>query len=1776
MKEKVLDSKSNMFFNKMHILLACCLYLLTGYLPVYSQDPTIGTIQIGSGTTTITGSNALPVTNYNYTYSQQIVSASEYGAGLGVAGPITKIRYYVENLGTLSVWDDWTVYIGNTTKNEFTSNTDWIPLSELTQVFSGTITATANNWLEITLNQPFNYTGGNLVVAVDENKAGWLSAPSFRSYTSTDNAAIVFRSDTQNPDPSDPPTATGRRNQVPQLQFEGPLTDCIPPLNLQHDDISAYEVEINFENAIPSGVEYVLTTVNTPPTSGGVAIAVGAESVTLTDLEDNTTYYFWYKRTCESGSGGFWLNYSFTTICGIVDNFYENFESTPTGTSTNITLPICWSYINTVESTSNAYGYVSTTASYNTTGSRGYYTYRSSTASAVGDLMLVSPRTNNLGNGTKQLRFRAKKSTASYVPKFEIYTLNGTTATATKTLVQEVTLSTDYNEYIVYLPNTTDDYFAFSFDRGGTTASYVYLDDVYYEDAPSCIPVTSITIDEVLKHDATLSWTPTLTTSNATYTWELRTSGDPGTATGLVQTGTTLAGVTSVTIEDLDASTHYYFYVRANCLADDSSTWDELGINFITLCNYPDVESVESGSICGIGTTEIQVTPTEGMVQWFLEPDGDVVFEGEIFTTPLIDETTTFYYRTGIGNSNQTTQIGFGTSTSRSGGYSPLAGTYGGYKTQYIYTADELLSAGLLPGPINSVGFEVSAANSANRQDFTIHMGVTDVDIATNTHIDGLTLYYSNTSQSITQGINAYTLNNPFEWDGESNIVVQVSWSNNASSATGGDVYYHAVGVNRTTYTQADNRTAAQILATLTGGVQNEEGVSSGSTSASGNRANTFFNGIVLCSSPIQEVEVVVSPSEDFTLEVDEVTVCQGNYTEPIFIETGDDVYDTYTWYPSEFVTGDEENGFVFFGNTSTLYTVIASQSDGECAKAFEIQVNVSSLGYEPLEDTYLVCADGVQALSIYPNEIDVSVLPYETLRHYTFEGNTMGDLTLTNANGSTLHYYTDAASEGNTSLRWEYANTSGVSGLNPSAHLETGALDASGSYGLVVEFDNVSYMENCCDFGYLMYSLDGGTNWEVFTPEMYYGEAAPATHNTYPHIRFKSNTYAEWGNPGIGVLLTTNDLWKRERFMIPAEGNDLSNVKIRFAVRSDVSGLRTGWYLDNIQIKKVDLPQVEWSPVQHLYLDEELTQPYAGESVGTVYFNHNESGNYNYSVTIENDMISCVSTISTEVVIPELTFPGLTNSYYCSAVDVNDLEYNQQNGVQYIWYDTIAAEDPIDIISTSGVYFVQIVTEECSSGRQAVQVNILTGVNVTVNTTQYSCEGNTIASLQATPSQPEGIIQWFASATDTVPLDMSTVVTSGTYYVNQNLFGCESEKIAVNVIVDEIPDSLSTTNLTVCSNTTIGSISIEGLSNLKWYTSMTSTTPLANQVILTSGVYYITPFVNACEAPRVAVNVEVIVNLPQLQASVINICGSGTVADLNAHVTGVVNGAQVEWYVSATATTPLLSNEVLYTGTYYAVQRISDCTSVKRAVAVRVNSVSAPIINAQQVCKGTTIADIEITSPSGVTYQWYSSPSSTQIIDSSTELLSNTYYVRRLQNGCLSEPAAVQVIVIDTPVTPTGEIHQVLEQGSTIEDIIINGSNLVWYASEEDAINGNNPLESYMPLADGVTYYAVNMSASGCASLPLAVTIELFLGLNDLDLSKLKVYPNPTYDVINISYKDLINRIEIYSMSGQLVLTSTINLNEATVDLSTLSEGVYMLKMYVGTSSQFVKIVKK
>ncbi|MEO7081548.1 MAG: fibronectin type III domain-containing protein, partial [Flavobacteriales bacterium] len=142
---------------------------------------TPGLAQIGTGTTTTT---YFPIYScYGYNYSQQIYLASEYTGGTY----ITKVRFkYVSDGTTTANWNNWTVYMGNTSKTSFSSTADWVPLANLSQVFSGTVTPVAGQWMEIVLNTPFVWNGtSNMVIGVDENSAGYSCTAAWQSFTAT-------------------------------------------------------------------------------------------------------------------------------------------------------------------------------------------------------------------------------------------------------------------------------------------------------------------------------------------------------------------------------------------------------------------------------------------------------------------------------------------------------------------------------------------------------------------------------------------------------------------------------------------------------------------------------------------------------------------------------------------------------------------------------------------------------------------------------------------------------------------------------------------------------------------------------------------------------------------------------------------------------------------------------------------------------------------------------------------------------------------------------------------------------------------------------------------------------------------------------------------------------------------------------------------------------------------------------------------------------------------------------------------------------------------------------------------------------------------------------------------------------------------------------------------------------------------------------------------------------------------------------------------------------
>ncbi|AZB35948.1 T9SS type A sorting domain-containing protein [Chryseobacterium bernardetii] len=126
-------------------------------------------ITLGQGSTVV---GKVPVDSYwEYSYSQQIFTKQEINAN--AAGNITGLKFYLDPAGIITNSSDWVVYLGHTSKTEFTSDTDWVPVSDLTEVYAGTV-SNVNGMVELTFATPFPYNNTqNLVIAVDENNPAY-------------------------------------------------------------------------------------------------------------------------------------------------------------------------------------------------------------------------------------------------------------------------------------------------------------------------------------------------------------------------------------------------------------------------------------------------------------------------------------------------------------------------------------------------------------------------------------------------------------------------------------------------------------------------------------------------------------------------------------------------------------------------------------------------------------------------------------------------------------------------------------------------------------------------------------------------------------------------------------------------------------------------------------------------------------------------------------------------------------------------------------------------------------------------------------------------------------------------------------------------------------------------------------------------------------------------------------------------------------------------------------------------------------------------------------------------------------------------------------------------------------------------------------------------------------------------------------------------------------------------------------------------------------------
>jgi len=472
----------------------------------------------------------------------------------------------------------------------------------------------------------------------------------------------------------------------------------------------------------------------------------------------------------------------------------------------------------------------------------------------------------------------------------------------------------------------------------------------------------------------------------------------------------------------------------------------------------------------------------------------------------------------------------------------------------------------------------------------------------------------------------------------------------------------------------------------------------------------------------------------------------------------------------------------------------------------------------------------------------------------------------------------------------------------------------------------------------------------------------------------------------------------------------------------------------------------------------------------------------------------------------PTLVTAGTQNFCTANAPTFASVQFNESN---IVWYTAITGGTliPSTTALTTGQYFAAIsdpLTSCESATRLPVDVIVTDPATpTTTESTQNFClsAASTVANIQVNESN----VVWYDAATGGTAFALTDLLTGRIYYgaINDPVTGCESSvRLAVTVNVNDpgTPTLVTagTQNFCTANAPTFASIQFNEL-NIVWYTAATGGTAIAPTAALTSGTYYAAikdPTTNCESATRLPVDVIVTdPATPTTAESTQNFClsAASTVANIQ------VNESNMVWYDAATGGTAFASTDLLTGRIYYGAIKdpVTGCESLVRlAVTVNVNDPGTPTLvtaGTQNFCTANapTFASIQFNELNIV---WYTAATGGTAIALTAALTSGTYYaaIKDLTTNCESATRLpVDVIVTDpaTPTTTESTQNFCLSAASTVANIQVNESNVVWY----DAATGGTAFASTDLLTGRIYYGAIKDPVTNCeSSVRLAVTVNV------------------------------------------------------------------------------------
>lgn len=206
---------------------------------------------------------------------------------------------------------------------------------------------------------------------------------------------------------------------------------------------------------------------------------------------------------------------------------------------------------------------------------------------------------------------------------------------------------------------------------------------------------------------------------------------------------------------------------------------------------------------------------------------------------------------------------------------------YGNYwwgaRQQFLILASELTASGIAPGALNSLAFDVVTPSGTALQNYTISIGATTQTALTG-WVSPVTQVFTTPSFLDVVGWNTHTFQTPFNWNGSSNIVVEICF-NNSSFTTNSITRMTAMSYTASYWYNAD------ATGVCTNSANSSSSVNRPNMQIGGGYPSTWTNlttgAVVASNQSVVQVTPVVTTSYSVTLSDG---VCSKSDTVTVFV----------------------------------------------------------------------------------------------------------------------------------------------------------------------------------------------------------------------------------------------------------------------------------------------------------------------------------------------------------------------------------------------------------------------------------------------------------------------------------------------------------------------------------------------------------------------------------------------------------------------------------------------------------------------------------------------------------------------------------------------------------------------------------------------------------------------------------------------------------------------------------------------------------------------------